>query len=171
LNNEIILVDLLDNEIGHCSKEQAHKEKKLHRAFSVFLHGEKGLLIQRRAFDKYHSGGLWANTCCSHPRYGEDTYVAAQRRLKEECGIVCDLTEISSFVYYRAFPDGLAEYEYDHIFVGEYNGKSNFDQQEISEMRWVSLQELQTEMLVSPEQFAAWFMIAAPQVFIHLNNL
>ena len=169
MSNEIILVDLFDNAIGSCSKEQAHREKILHRAFSVFLYGDKGLLLQRRALRKYHSGGLWANTCCSHPQPNEITVTAAHRRLKEECGIDCHLIEVGSFVYYHAFSNGVAKYEYDHIFVGEYNGEANYDQEEIAEMRWTSMEVLQAELLLSPDQFASWFMISAPRVLQHLS--
>ena len=162
--SDIILVDLFDREIGSCSKEYAHAEGKLHRAFSVFLFGGRGLLLQRRAEGKYHSGGLWANTCCSHPRAGESTSHAAQRRLLEETGIMCQISERFSFVYYQPFADNLYEYELDHVYLGRYDGDADFDPAEIAEMRWITPEALQQELLDTPWLFASWFLIAAPRV-------
>ena len=164
LEDSIILVDLFDRELGVCKKECAHKECKLHRAFSVFLYGERGFLLQRRAEGKYHSGGLWANTCCSHPFAGESILNAAQRRLLEETGISCEIFESFSFVYYQAFMDGLFEYEFDHVLMGYYDGEVNFDPEEVAEMRWITAEELQQELLDNPQNFASWFLIAAPRV-------
>jgi isopentenyl-diphosphate delta-isomerase len=164
MSDKIILVDAFDRQTGACTKEYAHACGKLHRAFSVFLYGSQGLLIQRRALDKYHSGGLWANTCCSHPRFGEDTLHAAQRRLKEETGITCEISERFSFVYYQPFSNGVTEYEYDHVFLGRYNGDVNFNPDEICEMCRISPKALHSELLTAPAKFASWFLIAAPRV-------
>lgn len=168
--DNIILVDVFDREIGFCSKECAHAEGKLHRAFSVFLYGNQGLLLQRRALEKYHSGGLWANTCCSHPRFGEDTLQAAQRRLLEETGVTCEISERFSFVYYRPFADGLYEYEFDHVYMGRYDGDADFDPAEIAEMRWIAPEKLEQELLDMPERFSSWFLIAAPRVLALLEQ-
>lgn len=164
MSNDIILVNVFDQQTGTCSKEYAHACGKLHRAFSVFLYGDRGLLLQRRAFGKYHSGGLWANTCCSHPHSDEDTLQAAKRRLKEEAGISCEISERFSFVYYQSFPNGIIEYEYDHVYLGRYNGSVNFDPDEICEVRWVSPEALHNELLMDAAKFASWFLIATPRI-------
>jgi len=168
--DDIVLVDLFDREIGSCDKERAHLEGKLHRAFSVFLYGERGLLLQRRAEEKYHSGGLWANTCCSHPRAGESTPQAARRRLQEETGIACEISERFSFVYYHPFANDLYEYELDHVYMGGYDGEADFDPAEIAEMRWVTPSALHQELLDTPERFTSWFLIAAPRVLALLEQ-
>ncbi len=117
----LILVNYRDEQIGQGYKLEVHKKGLLHRAFSVFLYDGNKLLIQKRASNKYHSAGLWANTCCSHPRVGEKLEMAVQRRLLEEVGVSCDVKHLNSFVYREVF-DELSEYELDHIFVGEYKG-------------------------------------------------
>ena len=159
--NELILVDLDDRETGYGEKMEVHRKGLLHRAFSVFLFDGERVLVQRRAPGKYHSAGLWANTCCSHPRAGETVPEAAVRRLREECGIEgVTLREAGTFVYRAVFPDGLAEYELDHVLVGEYAGPFSPDPEESSEMRFVPLSGLKQEMLVSPERYAVWFFTA-----------
>ena len=159
--NELILVDLDDRETGYGEKMDVHRRGLLHRAFSVFLFDGDRVLIQRRAEGKYHSAGLWANTCCSHPRAGETVPEAAKRRLREECGVEdVNLREAGSFVYRAAFPNGLTEYEFDHVLVGEYSGSFSADPEESSELRFVPLSELKQNMLVSPERYAAWFITA-----------
>ena len=159
--NELILVDLDDREIGYGEKMDIHKRGLLHRAFSVFLFDGDQVLIQRRAEGKYHSAGLWANTCCSHPRAGETVYDAAVRRLYQECGIENDaLREAGHFVYRAVFPNGLTEYEVDHVLVGKYAGPFCPDPEEASELRYVPLSELKQDMLTSPEKYAAWFFTA-----------
>ena len=123
LRNTVVLVDLNDKEIGIEKKEIAHKAPKLHRAFSIYLYNDKKeLLIQKRAEHKYHSAGLWSNTCCSHPKSGEDIKESAIERLKDEVGITANIDEIFSFIYMNKFHDNLYEYEYDHVFIGSYNG-------------------------------------------------
>lgn len=171
MSDNIILVDIFDNQTGVCSKEKAHAQGALHRAFSVFLYGEQGLLIQRRALNKYHSGGLWANTCCSHPREGENTESAVKRRLFEETGITCETEEYFSFVYHHSFANNLYEYEYDHVFLGLYNGNIKFNPNEICEMRWVEPAVIHNELLSSPTKFAPWFLISAPRVLRELMDM
>lgn len=168
--DELILVDLSDNETGSLDKVSAHKFGKLHRAFSVFIYNDGKLLIQRRNRNKYHSGGLWANACCSHPRVGESLGDATVRRLKEELGISCEIKELFSFVYYSKYAPDLAEYEYDHVFLGTYSGEISCDPDEIEEVRWITLDDLEREMLEQPDNFASWFMIAAPEVIAVLRN-
>ena len=159
--DQLVLVDGLDRPIGAASKEQAHREGLLHRAFSVVLvrDGEAGpeLLLSQRALDKYHSAGLWANSCCSHPRVGEELMDAAYRRTREELG--CDaagLREIGAFVYRAPFADGLCEYEYDHIFVGGCVGDPAPDPAEVASVRWVEADAVARELAEHPEHFAPW---------------
>ena len=168
--DELILVDLYDNETGHMEKADVHRLGKLHRAFSVFIVNDGKMLIQRRNRNKYHSGGLWANACCSHPRMGETLHEATSRRLREELGISCNIEEVFAFVYFSKYSDELFEYEYDHVFLGAYSEKFNFNRDEIEELRWVSFAELEREMISEPEKFASWFMIAAPKVLSILSN-
>ena len=164
MNQDVILVNLHDEPVGTATKEEAHRRGDLHRAFSAFLYHEDRLLIQQRAFHKYHSGGLWANTCCSHPRPGEELEEAVKRRLKEEAGIECEVKEIFSFVYKHQFAEDLYEHEYDHVFLGEYCGEPLPDPEEIEAFRWISFGDLKRELAEEPEKFAPWFVIAAPRV-------
>lgn len=161
----IILVDEHDNEVGTMEKLEAHQCGALHRAFSIFLfHPDGRLLMQQRAQHKYHSGGLWTNTCCSHPRPGEETHAAAIRRLKEEMGMECDLTFLNSFVYKATFPNDLTEYEYDHVFVGVTDKEPVLNPEEASDWKWITPKELQESMRQSPEHYSVWLHIALPDV-------
>lgn len=163
--DNLILVDVLDAPIGTAEKREAHAAPLLHRAFSVFLTDGTGrLLLQKRAAGKYHSGGLWANACCSHPRWGEQTIPSAEARLWEELGVTCPLREVGSFVYLHRFAEKLYEYEYDHVLLGRYAGDFAPDPQEIEALRWVTPAELSTELRQSPERFAPWLITAAPMV-------
>lgn len=160
-NDLLILTDLLDRQTGTATKEQAHRAGLLHRAFSVMLFRDtengREYLISRRAEGKYHSAGQWANSCCSHPRDGETTIAAARARVREELGCgVRDLEEIGSFVYRAPFPDGLCEYEYDHVLLGRAEGTPNPDPAEVSEIRWITAAELSSLAAGSPAQFAPW---------------
>ncbi|MEG1774451.1 MAG: NUDIX domain-containing protein, partial [Oscillospiraceae bacterium] len=119
---------------------------------------------QQRAAHKYHSGGLWANACCSHPRPEEALADAAARRLQEECGAVCPLTELFSFVYRQPFADGLCEYEVDHVLLGRYDGPLTRNPDEAAQLLWIERDELAERLLTRPQDFAAWFVIAAPRV-------
>ena len=160
-NDLLILTDLLDREIGTATKEQAHRSGLLHRAFSILLYRDTGdrreYLISRRADGKYHSAGLWANSCCSHPRDGEATLEAARSRVREELGCgVLDLTETGAFVYRAVFPDGLCEYEYDYVLLGRPDGDLDPDASEVDGIRWVSGEELSFLLTDSPDAFAPW---------------
>ena len=127
------------------------------------------MLIQKRAAHKYHSAGLWCNICCSHPRPGEDTQSAAHRRLLEEVGVTVDqLTELFSFTYFEKFDNNLAEYEFDHVFIGEYSGSVALNKEEVEEVQWVDFMELLEDMKNNPLKYSAWFRIAAPKVIAHL---
>lgn len=161
----LILVDGLDRPTGTASKEQAHSEGLLHRAFSVVLFREDAqgteLLLAQRAAGKYHSAELWANSCCSHPRVGENTVDAAYRRVAEELGCEAQgLQEIGAFAYRATFPNGLAEFEYDHVLIGQCAGEPTPDPREVGAVRWVSIEELAHELAQHPERVAAWaFMV------------
>ncbi len=159
MSTKVILVDKADKKIGLEEKIKAHLRGKLHRAFSVFIFNKKGeLLIQKRAKSKYHSGGLWANTCCSHPRPGENLKKTAKSRLKEEMGIYPSLKEVFSLVY-KAKVGNLIEYEFDHIFFGRFDGEPKPNKKEVEDWKWISLEELKRDIKENPEKYAAWFKI------------
>lgn len=162
--DRIILVDLFDRQIGLEEKMKAHEKPTLHRAFSIFLYHDDKFLLQRRALHKYHSGGLWANTCCSHPREGEELLEAAGRRLEEEAGISCPVREIGSFIYSYRFSDTLYEYEYDHILIGDYEGEVYPNPEEIDKVAWISREQLAHDLVSRPREFAPWFLTAFPMV-------
>ena len=160
-DDELIVVDGLDREIGRATKQRIHEEGLLHRAFSVVLvrDGESGpeMLLAQRAQCKYHSSGLWANSCCSHPRSGEDVVDAACRRVREELG--CELVdphEIGAFAYRAEFEDGLCEYEFDHVIVGRCGGEVRPDPSEVGGVRWIGFEALAAELASKPRAFAAW---------------
>lgn len=156
---EVVLVDNKDNEIGKIEKMEAHKKGLLHRAFSVFLFDKSGdLLIHKRADSKYHSGGLWTNTCCSHPMPNEDLETAGKRRLGEELGISSELKHIGHVVYNFDLGNGLSEHEYDHILIGNYKEQEfELNSDEISEIRFISRIELESTLEKSPELYTEWF--------------
>ena len=161
----VILVDEQDNAIGTMEKQQAHVEGVLHRAFSIFIfNSEKKLLLQKRASSKYHCGGLWTNTCCSHPRENETVLEAANRRLNEEMGMSCDLQSIFSFVYKAEFENGLTEHEFDHVFFGQSNQTPTLNREEVEDFRYVGMEELQIEINENPAHFTPWFLIALDRV-------
>ena len=169
--DELILVDSRDKEIGYERKLAVHQKGLLHRAFSVFITNSNGeLLIQKRAEGKYHSGGLWANTCCSHPRRGELLQDAAQRRLVEEAGLNCEVKEIGHFIYRATFDNGLSEYEFDHVFAGLYDGNFVRNESEASEMKWVNIEQLECDTRLHPEKYAAWFITAFPLFMERFNR-
>jgi isopentenyl-diphosphate delta-isomerase len=156
----VILVDENDQEIGSMEKQEAHEKGLLHRAFSVFVFNEnKELLLQQRALTKYHSAGLWTNSCCSHPRVGETIEQAAHRRLMEEMGFDCELIIKTSFIYKAAFENGLTEHEFDHVLVGNFNGEINFNPTEVKNFKWINLEELQIDLLQNNQNYTAWFKI------------
>jgi isopentenyl-diphosphate delta-isomerase len=161
----VVLVDDQDNAIGKMEKQQAHVEGVLHRAFSIFIfNSEKKLLLQKRASSKYHCGGLWTNTCCSHPRENENIKDAAIRRLQEEMGMHCQLQPIFSFVYRAEFENGLTEYEFDHVFFGESDQTPELNLEEVEDFRYVGIEQLQTEITENPAHFTPWFLIALDRV-------
>jgi isopentenyl-diphosphate delta-isomerase len=162
---EVILVNEKDELLGVMEKMEAHRKATLHRAFSVFIFNAKGeMLLQQRAEKKYHSGGLWTNACCSHPRPGEETPEAAKRRLKEEMGFHTPLKKIFDFIYKAEVDNGLTEFEFDHVFAGEYNGIISPDPEEVSNFCYKNLQEIRQSLLSYPQNYTAWFHLAFPKI-------
>lgn len=158
---QLILVDAHDREVGVGEKLQVHREGALHRAFSVFVFDAAGcLLLQRRAAEKYHSGGLWSNTACGHPRPGEATRAAARRRLREEMGIDCELRAAFGFIYRAELDGALVEHEYDHVFVGRYEGDPAPDPAEVEGWRWVTMGELRRALRAEPQRYSPWLKLA-----------
>ena len=167
---DVILVDQADRPVGRMEKQEAHRKGLLHRAFSVFLLDGSKLLIQRRALDKYHCGGLWSNTCCSHPAPGEPVLSAAERRLGKDLGIEnVRLRELDTFLYRAPFPNGLTEHELDHVLLGEYSGPVRPDPREIAQVRWIDLEELQRDLQAFPQRYTPWFPPALTLVLRHLS--
>ena len=167
---QLILVNELDEMVGTMEKMEAHQKAMLHRAFSIFIFNSKGeMLLQQRAEEKYHCGGLWTNTCCSHPRPEEDTAAAAKRRLQEELGFTTPIKKAFDFVYTAPFSNGLTEYEFDHVFFGEYEGDLRPNPKEVAAVRYLSVNTIQSMMEEKPAQFTPWFHIAFPKMMDWLS--
>jgi len=157
----VILVDENDNEIGSMEKIEAHEKAELHRAFSIFIFNDMGqMMLQQRALSKYHSPGLWTNTCCSHPRPGETLEAATRRRIVEEMGFSCTMEEILSFIYKAPFDHGLTEHELDHVFIGRYNDDPEINPDEVEDWKWVDVDELLLDVQENPDLYTVWFRIA-----------
>ena len=162
---QVILVDNNDGILGVMGKMEAHQKGVLHRAFSIFIFNNKGeMLLQQRAADKYHSGGLWTNACCSHPRPGEETIAAAARRLKEELGFETPIVKVFDFVYRVELDNELTEHEFDHVFAGEYNGLVRFNTEEVKDICYRTFDEIRQSLESSPEKYTEWFRIAFPRI-------
>ncbi len=162
---QVILVNEQDIELGVMEKMEAHEKALLHRAFSIFIFNDRHeLLLQQRAISKYHSGGLWTNTCCSHPRPGEAVADAALRRLKEEMGFETTLSKAFDFTYKAPFSNGLTEHEFDHVFTGTYNGIIEPNADEVESYAYYSLTEVDEMLQKNPNDFTVWFHIAFPKV-------
>lgn len=162
---QVILIDKNDTELGTMDKQEVHEKGILHRAISVFITNSRGeWLLQRRAFNKYHSAGLWTNACCTHPQPGEKNMEAAHRRLKEEMGLTTPLRKILSFTYKEQFSNGLTEHELDHVFLGMTDAIPVINQNEVSEWKYVSYHELLMLIHESPQNFTAWFRLIFKQV-------
>lgn len=168
---QVILVNELDQQIGLMPKMEAHEKALLHRAFSVFVFNDKNeLMLQQRAAEKYHSPLLWANTCCSHQRNGEPNLVAGKRRLQEEMGFVCELEEKTSFIYKAPFDNGLTEHELDHIMVGFYNENPIINKDEVESFKWMSLEAIKNDIEQQPEIYTAWFKIIFDKYYEFINK-
>jgi len=162
----VILVDEQDNDIGVMEKLQAHQEGLLHRAFSIFIFNDKNeLLLQQRAITKYHSAGLWTNTCCSHPRPNETIKDAANRRLFEEMGMSCDLKIKTNFIYKTPFENGLTEHELDYVLIGNTNQNPIINKEEVASYKWLSVSDIKKDIVSNPNHYTSWFKIALDKVF------
>lgn len=158
MNEFIICVDTNDNEIGYIEKMDAHVKGILHRALSIFIFNDKNeILLQKRYSGKYHSPSLWTNTCCTHPNKNENTLAAANRRLEQEMGFSCNLTEVFSFLYYVEFDNNLIEHEFDHVFFGRYNGDIKINPLEVEDYKWISLDEILDDLKLNPNNYTFWF--------------
>ncbi len=168
---QVVLVDKNDNPIGTMEKMAAHEKGILHRAFSVFIfNDENELMLQQRSLSKYHSPGLWTNTCCSHPRNGEKTIDAAHRRMKEEMGFDCDFKEAFDFIYKSDVGQGLIEHELDHVFIGTSNKQPEINPKEVHKWKYISMDIIRAEMDQTPEKYTVWFRIAFDEVKAHLES-
>lgn len=166
----LVLVNESDEPIGVMEKMEVHRKALLHRAFSVFVFNQAGeMLLQKRAITKYHSGGLWTNTCCSHPYANETVVQAAKRRLQEELGFQTDVHPAFSFIYKAELDNDLTEYELDHVLIGIYNGEIFPDPAEVSDYTYKTMSVLKKELTEYPDQFTAWFRLAFPMLEDHLK--
>ncbi|MGB3066076.1 isopentenyl-diphosphate Delta-isomerase [Sphingobacterium thalpophilum] len=165
--DNVILVDHEDTMIGSMEKYEAHEKGLLHRAFSVFLFNDHDeLLLQQRALDKYHCGGLWTNSCCSHQRLGETNLEAAKRRLLEELRIeASDLRDVFSFVYRAEFENGLTEHEFDHVLLGKFTGTPSFNPAEVAAVRYLDQKSIDREISLQPNHFTPWFKLIYKRAF------
>ena len=162
---QVILVDEKDEPVGVAEKMEAHRKGLLHRAFSIFIFNSKGeMLLQRRSLRKYHSGGLWTNACCSHPNPGEETLDAVQRRLKEELGFEAPVEKVFDFMYKAELGNGSTEYEFDHVFAGEYDGRIDFNTEEVEEVCYKNIPGINQSLQADPEKYTAWFQLAFPKI-------
>jgi isopentenyl-diphosphate delta-isomerase len=167
---KVILVNEKDEQIGLMPKMEAHEKALLHRAFSVFIFNDKNkLMLQQRAIGKYHSPGLWTNTCCSHQRDGETNIEAGKRRLQEEMGFVVELKESISFIYKAPFDNGLTEHEFDHVLLGKYNDAPVINKEEVADWKWMSLEAVKADILSRPELYTEWFKVIFDKFYEHIN--
>lgn len=167
----VILVNESDEQIGVMPKMEAHKKGLLHRAFSVFVFNKSGeLLLQQRASSKYHSPLLWTNTCCSHQRNGERNIEAGKRRLQEEMGFVCELREVTSFIYNAQLDNGLTEHELDHVMIGYYDDNPEINKEEVENYKWMTLEDVKNDIFINPNQYTVWFKIIFDNFYHYLNS-
>jgi isopentenyl-diphosphate delta-isomerase len=165
MSDHVVLVDDLDRELGTMDKLQAHKEGRLHRAFSIFIFNAAGeMLIHQRAENKYHTGLLWSNACCSHPLPGESIDDALQRKLYQEMGFFCPLEHAFSFTYRAELDNGLIEHEIDHVYIGQFDEAPNPNPSEVSDWKFVPIPVLKKDMLGQPQKYTPWFRMLFDQV-------
>ncbi|WP_298778086.1 isopentenyl-diphosphate Delta-isomerase [uncultured Polaribacter sp.] len=172
MEEQVILVDKNDNQIGTMAKMEAHEKAVLHRAFSVFIFNKKGeLMLQQRAAHKYHSPLLWTNTCCSHQREGETNIEAGKRRLQEEMGFVTEIKEVFSFIYKAPFDNGLTEHELDHVLVGYFEEEPNINKEEVEDYKWMLLTDVKSDIEKKPNEYTEWFKIIFKESYEKLTNV
>ncbi|MFK5974698.1 MAG: isopentenyl-diphosphate Delta-isomerase [Flavobacteriaceae bacterium] len=167
---EVILVNENDEELGAMPKMEAHEKGRLHRAFSIFIMNEKGeIMLQRRAANKYHSPLLWTNTCCSHQRLGESNIQAGKRRLQEEMGFTTKLTELFSFIYKAPFDNGLTEHELDHVMLGSYSDEPRIASEEVADWKWMRAEDVKKDITKNPDKYTVWFKIIFEKFYNYIN--
>lgn len=170
VEEKVVLIDENDCEIGTMSKMEAHQKALLHRAISVFIFNSKGeWLLQRRALEKYHSSGLWSNTACTHPRPGESYLEAAQRRLKEEMGMNCELRDLFHFIYKEKLDNELTEHELDHVFIGYSDETPKYNVEEVCDYKYIPYNELTNDIHENPDKYTYWFKHVIENVQKHLK--
>ncbi|MDB2329723.1 isopentenyl-diphosphate Delta-isomerase [Flavobacteriaceae bacterium] len=168
---KVILVNSNDEPIGLMPKMEAHEKAVLHRAFSVFVVNDKNeLMLQQRAIEKYHSPGLWTNTCCSHQRDGEGNIEAGLRRLDEEMGFTTPLEYLFNFIYKAPFDNGLTEHELDHVMLGRYEGDPVINPEEVASWKWMNIEEINSDLKNNPDSYTVWFAIIFDRFYNHLNQ-
>ncbi|MBT7815266.1 MAG: isopentenyl-diphosphate Delta-isomerase [Polaribacter sp.] len=171
MEEQVILVDKNDNQLGLMAKMEAHEKAVLHRAFSVFIFNKKGeLMLQQRAAHKYHSPLLWTNTCCSHQRNGETNLEAGKRRLQEEMGFVTSLSEVFSFIYKAPFDNGLTEHELDHVLIGYFDNRPIINKDEAEDYKWMLLEDVKSDMEKNPSIYTEWFKIIFKESFSKISS-
>lgn len=165
MEQQVVLVNEKDEMTGVAGKMEAHQKGLLHRAFSVFVFKSTGeMLLQRRAIGKYHSGGLWTNACCSHPAPGEKPGETAEKRLKEEMGFTIPVSKCFDFVYKADFENGLTEYEFDHVYVGEYDGPINYNKEEVMDFCFKNMDDIRRSLKTQSQAYTVWFRLAFPGI-------
>lgn len=171
ISDQVVLVNERDAEVGVCDKFEAHQKGLLHRAISIFIFSTKGeMLLQKRARHKYHSGGLWSNTCCSHPRPDESVAQSSHRRLQEEMGFDCLLKKAHTFTYRTEFDNGLIEHEFDHVLVGVYDGTPVINKSEAEDWKWMTQEAVVEDVRVHPEQYSYWFKISLADILAKMQK-
>jgi len=167
---QVILVNERDEKVGLMEKIEAHRKALLHRAFSVFVLNDKNeIMLQQRALSKYHSPGLWTNTCCSHQRDGESNIEAGKRRLMEEMGFTTDLKELFHFIYIAPFDNGLTEHELDHVMIGHYNDNPVINPDEVASFKWMTASDIKEDITNHPDQYTEWFKIIFDKYYTHIS--
>jgi len=167
----LIIVDERDHQVGKLEKLEVHRLGLLHRAFSLFIFNSKGeLLLQQRAVGKYHSAGLWTNSCCGHPHFGEDIANAATRRLKEELGMYCQIKFTFSFIYKTKFENGLTEHEFDHVFFGVTDDIPEPEKTEVQNWKYIDLANLENDLLINPHLYTSWLQVCFNKVVLHFEK-
>ena len=168
---EVILVNEFDEQIGLMPKLEAHEKAVLHRAFSVFILNENNeIMLQQRAHQKYHSPLLWTNTCCSHQRNGETNIEAGSKRLFEEMGFKVELKELFHFIYKAPFDNGLTEHELDHVMIGYFNGNPIINPDEVEDWKWMKIQDVKEDMVQNPEIYTVWFKIIFDEFYHYIED-
>lgn len=171
IQEQVIVVDENDVVLGSMEKMEAHRNPLLHRAISVFIVNSEGeWLLQQRALGKYHSNGLWTNTCCSHPQPGESSLDAANRRLAEEMGLKAELTEKFHFIYREPLDNDLTEYELDHVFVGVSNQVPNINTNEVLSYKYIAYDDLKKDIETNPDNYTVWFLKIVDKVNEYLKK-